>query len=119
HKGYNNEHLHYYYNNFESADHYSVASFGIPIAFDQFFKVYKPISVKEYKEEVLAHNGPVIEYLTNKYTTIETLFGFKKQVSLNDMMAIYAGARSEERRVGREWMSGRAMNNSRNSTLLN
>ncbi len=95
-KGYNNNHLHYYYNNFENADHYSVASFGIPIAFDQIFKVYKPISVKEYKEEILAHNGPVIEYLTDKYTTIETLFGFKKQVSLNDMMAIYAGAKKKE-----------------------
>ena len=95
-KGYTNDHLHYYYNNFESADHYSIASFGIPVAFDQFFKVYKPISVKEYKDEILAYQGPVIDYLTEKYTTIETLFGFKKQVSLNDMMAIYAAAKKKE-----------------------
>lgn len=95
-KGYTNDQLHYYYNNFESADHYSVASFGIPVAFDQFFKVYKPISVKEYKEDILAYKGPVIEYLTDKYATIETLFGFKKQVSLNDMMAIYAAAKKKE-----------------------
>lgn len=95
-KGYSNDQLHYYYNNFENADHYSVASFGIPIAFDQFFKVYKPISVKEYKEDILAYKGPIIEYLTDKYSTIETLFGFKKQVSLNDMMAIYAAAKKNE-----------------------
>lgn len=95
-KGYTNDQLHYYYNNFESADHYSVASFGIPVAFDQFFKVYKPISVKEYKEDILAYKAPVIEYLTDKYSTIETLFGFKKQVSLNDMMAIYAAAKKKE-----------------------
>ena len=95
-KGYNNDQLNYFYSNFENADHYSVASFGIPVALDQFFKVYKPISVREYKEEVLAHNGPVIAYLTDKYATIETLFGFKKQVSLNDMMAIYAAAKKKE-----------------------
>src|SRR5690606_24491724 len=95
-KGYTNDHLHYYYTNFESADHYSIASFGIPVAFDQFFKVYKPISVKEYKDEILAYQGPVIDYLTEKYATIETLFGFKKQVSLNDMMAIYAAAKKKE-----------------------
>lgn len=95
-KGYTNDNLHYSYNNFEGADHYSVASYGIPIAFNQFFKVYKPISVKEYKEEVLAFQDPVIEYLNQKYSTIEALFGFKKQVSLNDMMAIYAAAKKKE-----------------------
>lgn len=95
-KGYSNDQLHYIFRNFEGADHYSVASFGIPVAFDQFFKVYKPISVKQYKEEVLAGQGPVIDYLTEKYQTIETLFGFEKQVSLNDMMAIYAAAKKKE-----------------------
>ncbi|MDG3582643.1 MULTISPECIES: alpha/beta hydrolase [Galbibacter] len=95
-KGYTNDNLHYYYDNFTNASHFSVASYGIPKALDQFFTIYKPISVEEYKKDVLAYEGPVIDYLTNKYNTIETLFGFKKQVSLNDMMAIYAATKKKE-----------------------
>ncbi|MCX2680530.1 alpha/beta hydrolase-fold protein [Galbibacter sp. EGI 63066] len=95
-KGYTNKSIEYYYDNFENADHYSVASYGIPKAFDKIFKIYKPISVEEYNNKVLEHNGPVVEYLTKKYNTIEELFGFKKHISLNDMMAIYAATKKKE-----------------------
>lgn len=95
-KGISNDNVHYYFDEFENANHYGVASYGIPKALDKIFKVYKPISIEEYKKEVLAYEGPIVEYLTEKYNTIETLFGFKKQVSLNDMMAIYAGTKKKE-----------------------
>ena len=39
---------------------------------------------------------PVFQYLEKKYGTIEELFGFKRNVSLNDIMAIYAGTRKKE-----------------------
>jgi len=35
----------------------------------------------------------VYDYLEKKYTAIEELFGFRKAVELNDIMAIYAGTR--------------------------
>ncbi|MCM5661894.1 alpha/beta hydrolase [Galbibacter mesophilus] len=95
-KGITNDNIHYYFDEFEHADHYSVASYGIPKALDKIFQMYKPISVEEYKKDVLAYEGPVVGYLTEKYNTIETLFGFKKQVSLNDMMAIYAATKKKE-----------------------
>ncbi|WP_417443520.1 alpha/beta hydrolase [Joostella sp.] len=95
-KGITNDNVHYYFDEFDNANHYGVASYGIPKALDKIFKVYKPISIEEYKNEVLEHDGPVVEYLTEKYSTIETLFSFKKQVSLNDMMAIYAATKKKE-----------------------
>lgn len=95
-KGITNDNVHYYFDEFDNANHYGVASYGTPKALDKIFKVYKPISIEEYKNEVLEHDGPVVEYLTEKYSTIETLFSFKKQVSLNDMMAIYAATKKKE-----------------------
>ncbi|MEL4306767.1 alpha/beta hydrolase [Joostella sp. CR20] len=95
-KSVSNSNIHYYFDKFENANHYGVASYGIPKALDKIFKMYKPISVDEYKKEVLAYEGPIVGYLTDKYNTIESLFGFKKQVSLNDMMAIYAGIKKKD-----------------------
>ncbi|WP_340199595.1 alpha/beta hydrolase [Ascidiimonas sp. W6] len=91
-----NENLHYYFDNFKEASHHSIASYAIPKALDQIFNVYKPISREEYKNKMLALETPVFEYLTEKYETIETLFGFKKQVSLNDIMATYAAIQKKE-----------------------
>jgi hypothetical protein len=50
----------------------------------------------EYKSEILTSNEPVFQYLENKYNLIESLFGFRKPVALNDIMAIYAGCRKKE-----------------------
>ncbi|XLS28883.1 alpha/beta hydrolase [Flavobacteriaceae bacterium M23B6Z8] len=91
-----NESLHYYFDNFKEASHHSIASYAIPKALDQIFNVYKPISREEYKTKMLALETPVFDYLTEKYETIENLFGFKKQVSLNDIMATYAAIQKKE-----------------------
>lgn len=95
-KGLTNEKLHYNFDEFAGAGSYSVSAYALPKALDQIFNVYKPISKEEYKSKVLTFEKPVIEYLTEKYTTIEQLFGFKKQVSLNDIMAIYAATKKKE-----------------------
>ena len=90
------ESLHYYYDEYQGADHTSIATYGIGKAFDNIFGMFKPISPKEYKTQILTSDEPVFNYLEDKYKTIETLFGIKKPVDLNDIMAIYAGTRKKE-----------------------
>jgi len=84
------ESLHYFFDEYEEADHESIAAYGISKAFDNVFKIYRPITPEEYKTEIVTSEEPVFDYLENRYKTIEDLFGFEKQVELNDIMAIYA-----------------------------
>jgi predicted alpha/beta superfamily hydrolase len=90
------ESLHYFFDEYKSADHISVATYGIGKAFDNIFGMFKPISPKEYKTQILTSEDPVFDYLENKYKGIEDLFGFSKPVELNDIMAIYAASRKKE-----------------------
>ncbi len=95
-KAIDKESLHYFFDEYPNADHISVATYGIGKAFDNIFGMFKPISPKEYKTQILTSEEPVMQYLINKYKGIEDLFGFTKTVSLNDVMAIYAGTRKKE-----------------------
>lgn len=95
-KAIDKESLHYYLDAYPTADHISIATYGIGKAFDNIFGMFKPISPKEYKTEILTSEDPVFAYLENKYKSIEDLFGFTKTVDLNDIMAIYAGIRKKE-----------------------
>ena len=95
-KAISKENLHYYFDEYPTADHISIATYGIGKAFDNIFGMFKPISPKEYKTQILTSDEPVFNYLENKYNTIENLFGVKKPVDLNDVMAIYAGTRKKE-----------------------
>ena len=90
------ETLHYFFDEYNKADHISVATYGIGKAFDNVFTMFKPISADEYKTQILTSEGPVFDYLSNKYDMIERLFGFRKNVDLNDIMAIYAASRKKE-----------------------
>ncbi|MFH6603321.1 alpha/beta hydrolase [Maribacter algicola] len=90
------ESLHYYFDEYPSADHISIATYGMGKAFDNIFGMFKPISPKEYKTQILTSEEPVFAYLENKYKSIDDLFGFQKSVDLNDVMAIYAGIRKKE-----------------------
>lgn len=94
-KAMNKETLHYFYDFYEEADHISIATYGIGKAFDQVFKIFKPISPNEYKTKILTSEEPVFDYLANKYNMIENLFGFRKNVDLNDIMAIYAATKKK------------------------
>lgn len=90
------ENIHYFFDQYDEPDHISIAAYGISKAFDNIFKLFRPISPKEYKEQILASNEPVIKYLEDKYGMIEELLGFEKEVELNDIMAIYAGCLKKE-----------------------
>ncbi len=90
------ENLHYFFDQYDEPDHISIAAYGISKSFDNIFKLFRPISPKEYKEQILTSNEPVIAYLEDKYGMIEKLLGFKKEVELNDIMAIYAGCLKKE-----------------------
>ncbi|MDO6471208.1 alpha/beta hydrolase [Maribacter sp. 1_MG-2023] len=95
-KAIDKESLHYFFDEYTNADHISVATYGIGKAFDNIFGMFKPISPKEYKTQILTSEEPVYNYLENKYQGIEDMFGFSKPVELNDIMAIYAASRKKE-----------------------
>ncbi len=91
-KSISKESLHYYFDEYDNADHLSIATYGISKAFDNVFKMFRPISPKEYKTEILTSDEPVFQYLEERYDRIEKLLGYKKPVELNDIMAIYAAS---------------------------
>lgn len=90
------ENFHYYFDEYPEANEISVATYGIGKAWDRTFQMFKPISPKEYKQEILTSEQPVYQYLEDKYAMIEDLFGFRKTVELNDIMAIYAGCKKKD-----------------------
>lgn len=85
----------YSFDQYDQANEVSVATYGIGKAWERTFEIFKPISPQEYREKILTSEEPVFNYLENKYQTIEKLFGFRQQVALNDIMAIYAGCRKK------------------------
>ena len=87
------DNIFYYYDDFKDANHNSLAVQAIPRAMSQIFSMYRPISVKEYKETISKLNTSPYLYLIDKYKTIKDLFGFEKRVSVNDFMAIYSAVR--------------------------
>ncbi|MGX1928371.1 alpha/beta hydrolase [Flagellimonas sp. 2504JD4-2] len=89
-KSISKESLHYFFDEYNDADHVSIAAYGVSKAFDNVFKIFRPITPKEYKTEILASDEPVFKYLQDRYDMIEKLLGFRKPVELNDIMAIYA-----------------------------
>ncbi|WP_040559576.1 alpha/beta hydrolase-fold protein [Kordia algicida OT-1] len=91
-----NENIFYYYDDFTEANHNSLAVQAIPRAMSQIFSMYRPISVKEYKEKIVTLKTSPYLYLTDKYQTIKDLFGFEKRVSVNDFMAIYSAVRKTD-----------------------
>jgi hypothetical protein len=82
----------YYYDNFESATHYSLGGRGIPNALEKIFSVYRPISKKEYNDVLLKLETPIHQYLLDKYKTIEDLFGITNNIRVNDFIATATAA---------------------------
>jgi hypothetical protein len=95
-KGITRDNIHYYYDEHPEANEVSVATYGIGKAWERTFEIFKPISPEQYQKEILTSDEPVFKYLQDKYDMIENLFGFRKPVVLNDIMAIYAGCRKKE-----------------------
>ncbi|SFW29817.1 hypothetical protein SAMN02927921_00979 [Sinomicrobium oceani] len=100
-----NEHVFYFFDSFENTDGHAAASCAIPRALNNIFAIYRPITPYEYKNNILTSENPVYEYLDTKYKRAEDLFGFRKPVSINDIMAIYAGCLKKEDMTSLEQLS--------------
>jgi len=100
-----NPKLHYKFDNFEDASHYSLVGRGIPKALNEIFSLYKPINGKEYKEKVLTFEGSPYDYLTKKYEDIEYFYGFEKKLIENDIRAIAAACNKKDDLEGLERLS--------------
>ena len=91
-----NEKLKYTFHNFDDANHYSLVGMGIPKALTEIFTLYKPIDGKEYREKILTYEGSPYDYLIKKYDDIKYFYGFKKQLTENDIRAIAAASKKKD-----------------------
>lgn len=91
-----NTKLHYTFNNFEDTNHYSLVGMGIPKALNSIFTLYKPITRREYKEQLLTYEGSPYDYLSKKYEDIAYFYGFEKKVVENDIRAVAAAAKKRD-----------------------
>lgn len=85
-----NPNLHYKFDNFSGASHYSLVLYSIPSALYHFFDTYKPISSTEYSEKIAVLTSGYADYLQNKYDVLQKTLGIKTPVRLNDFKAIEA-----------------------------
>lgn len=83
-----NENLSYSFNYFEDANHYSMVSRAIPASLEAIFKSYRPITNKEYSNEIVDSDNSPFDYLTQKYQTIKKYFDIDIPVRVNDYLAI-------------------------------
>jgi hypothetical protein len=82
---------------FDGPSHYALPAHSFAKALENTFFVYQPISKKEYTDVILKLSGNPVDYLKEKYETIEDLFGIDKQILVNDFRAIYAAIRKSEK----------------------
>ncbi|MDR5589138.1 alpha/beta hydrolase [Christiangramia sp. SM2212] len=88
-KNLDNKMVSYKFQDFENETHYSLVGKAIPSAISSMFEIYRPISTKDYNEILLQTSVSPSQYLADKYTSIEELYGLKRKISLNDFMAVY------------------------------
>ncbi len=84
-----NKNLHYNFDNFDGATHYTLVGMAIPRAIEDMFDVYRPISLEDYNRILLQTSFSGYDYLIEKYEDIKTLFGVDKRIRVNDFMAVY------------------------------
>ncbi len=88
--GVKNDFLHYKFDDFKDATHYSLALNAIPSALYQIFSIYSPISSSEYQNKIAVLADSHAKYLIDKYEAIEKVIGVKMNVRLNDFRAVEA-----------------------------
>ncbi|HXJ99908.1 MAG TPA: alpha/beta hydrolase-fold protein [Gelidibacter sp.] len=93
-----NPKLHYRFDDFNDADHYSLVGLGIPKALNEIFSLYKPINKKEYTDQMLTYPEGPFKYLQKKYADIKFFYGFEKKVVENDIRAVAAAAMKNDDR---------------------
>ncbi|MCB0443440.1 MAG: alpha/beta hydrolase, partial [Flavobacterium sp.] len=84
------ETLNYKFDEFLGASHYSLVLHSIPNALYQFFAVYQHITTNEFNEKIVTLEYGYVEYLKEKYNTLEKTLNIKMPIRLNDFRAIEA-----------------------------
>ncbi len=85
-----NTNLNYRFDKFIGSSHYSLVLQAVPNVLNQFFEVYKPISINEFNEKIVILPSGYVDYLIKKYADIENLLAIKMQIRINDFQAIEA-----------------------------
>lgn len=91
-----NETFQYKYDRIDGASHYSAVAHAIPNALEHIFSVFQPISKQEYREVILSLDYSPVDYLKEKYQTVNELFGINKTILINDFRAIAAAIEKNE-----------------------
>ncbi|WP_313791188.1 hypothetical protein [Lacinutrix neustonica] len=95
--GIDNKNVSLSFDKFEGPSHYTLPAYAISKALENIFFVFQPISKKEYKESILKLESSPVDYLIQKYQTIEDLFGIDKPVLINDFRAIATAIEKTEK----------------------
>lgn len=82
-----NKNVSYKYLQLDGFSHYSMVPVAVPQALYHIFKGYQPINKEEYKELQNSTSG-FVDYLTEKYKKINTLYGVDMKIRLIDFIAI-------------------------------
>ncbi|WP_026710198.1 alpha/beta hydrolase-fold protein [Flavobacterium filum] len=85
-----NDKINYKFDEFIGASHYSLVLHSIPNALYQFFAVYQPITTNEFNEKIVKLEYGYVEYLKEKYNTLEKTLNIQMPIRLNDFKAIEA-----------------------------
>ncbi len=87
-KAVDNPDVHFFFDDFDESSHYTLVGRGIPRALETMFEMYRPITKKTYKEVLLPLETSTYDYLVDMYKTTEQLYGIKRQVRINDFIAV-------------------------------
>ena len=85
-----NPNIFYEFDDFEGLTHYSLVSRSVPNALENIFSIFQPINRAEYETKIITLQSSPVDYLIEKYETINELFGVEKQILINDFRAISA-----------------------------
>ncbi|GAA0713184.1 alpha/beta hydrolase-fold protein [Aquimarina litoralis] len=91
-----NPEVNYFFDNFDESSHYTLVGRAIPKALETIFEMYRPISKKTYKEDILTLETSLYDHLVDIYDTTEKLYGFKRQIRINDFIAISTAIEKKE-----------------------
>lgn len=91
-----NKALKYYFDDFSQDSHYTLVTGALSQALDKIFELYKPISDREFKEDILTYEGTLDTYISKRYKRIEDLFGIHKPISEDEFEKIVKAAEQRD-----------------------
>lgn len=87
-----NKALKYYFDDFKGDSHYTLVTGALSQALDKIFELYKPISDREFREDILTYEGTLDIYISKRYKKIEDLFGIHKPISEDEFEKLLKAA---------------------------